>query len=312
MFRIATCSAGQKVAARSAFTRAEAISVTALSVMLSGLLMPLLLQARDLARQQSSLDNLNRIGGGLLAHAETFGVLPSNGGPSAESVITPDARTYNPSETSPYEWGFGDPRRAGRQQPGSWAFAILPYIGEQTAFAARNHAAVVPCFYTPGRRPVAAETALEESDPVYPGWVCLPDGANPWGKTDYAGNDQVMRGGVGNVKRLTELKDGLSVTVLAGEKAMDSRAAGKGGWYWDEPFILGGSGGTGRKGNRLLADGPIGEEAADQWGSPQTTGVGFVFADGAARTLSYATSPEILTRLIKLGDGGTLPGHSSN
>ncbi len=165
----------------------------------------------------------------------------------------------------------------------------------------------MPCYYIPGRRPAKAELALEESDPIYPGWLCLPDGVNPWGKTDYAANDQIMRGGVGNVMRLNQIRDGLSVSILAGEKAMDSRAAGKGGWYWDEPLILGGSGGSGRKGNRLLPDGPIHETAADNWGSPSALGTGFVFADGSVRTLNYRTPPEIITALIRLRDGADLP-----
>lgn len=162
----------------------------------------------------------------------------------------------------------------------------------------------LPCSGSP---PLLGGGAKKGSDSIYPGWLCLPDGVNPWGKTDYAANDQIIRGGVGNTTRLDQIRDGLSVSILVGEKAMDSRAAGKGGWYWDEPMILGGSGGTGRKGDRLLRDGPIHENAADNWGSPNSEGIAFLFADGSVRTLGYGVSPEIILALIRLGDGSKLP-----
>ena len=54
--------------------------------------------------------------------------------------------------------------------------------------------------------------------------------------------------------RPDQVRDGLAETFLLGEKAMDADAVRAGGWYWDEPIVLGGSGGTGRKGARLLRD----------------------------------------------------------
>jgi len=294
---------------RSGFTPWELVVVCGLVTVLAAVLLPAVLKAREAARQQTSVDNLRVIGGGMQAHVDTFGFLPGNGSASPGTVPTPDARTLNPNDAEePYQWGYGDPRRAGRQQPGSWAYAILPFIGYQKDFAERNQAVVVSHYYVPGRRKAVAEVALEESDPIYKGWMCLPDGVNPWGKTDYAANDRIIRGGVGNVMKLNQIADGLSQSILVGEKAMDSRAAGKGGWYWDEPIILGGSGGTGRKGKRLLRDGPILEDAADNWGSPNAAGVAFLFADGSVRTLDYGVSDTVMSALISPFDGKRLPG----
>lgn len=286
-------------------SRVEVVATIAILCLAGSTLAPAIVQARTRAREHASVDHLRQIGEGLSAHVDTYGFLPSNGGPSAEAVTAPDARTINPND-EPYRWGYGDPRRAGRQQPGCWAFAILPFIGHEKDFLKRNQAVAVEAYYIPGRRSARAEPAID-TDPVYAGWGCLPDGVNPWGKTDYAANDQIIRGGAGRVMRLNEIVDGLSDSILVGEKAMDSRAVGKGGWYWDEPLILGGSGGTGRKGDRLLRDGPIHEEAADNWGSPNERGVSFVFADNSVRTLSYRLDPAVMRSLIYLKDGKTPP-----
>ena len=290
---------------RPGVTRTE-VAVVLLVVGLTGaMLCPAVLTGRELARKHSSVDNLHQIGEGLFGHVDTYGFLPGNGGPAAESVTTPLAQTINPND-APYRWGYGDPRRAGRMQPGCWAFAILPYIGHEEAFTRRNQAVAPECYYIPGRRAAVPEQTLEV-DPIYEGWGCLPDGVNPWGKTDYACNDRIIRGGVGRVTRLDELEEGLSTSILIGEKAMDSRAAGQGGWYWDEPIILGGSGGTGRKGDRLLRDGPIHEDAADNWGSPDATGVSFLFADGAVRTFSYRIDQGVMKALIAIRKTTPLP-----
>lgn len=288
-------------------TRVDVLASIVVGIVITAMVTSALLADRTLARTNQSVDHLRQIGEGLLVHADTFGFLPGNGGNSAEVVTTPDIRTINPND-SPYKWGYGDPRRAGRLQPGSWAFAILPYIGHEEDFHRRNQAAVVSIYHIPARRPAVAEVALEV-DPIYEGWSCLNDGINPWGKTDFAANDRIISNGFARLKRLDDLSqnDGLSSAILVGEKAMDSRAAGKGGWYWDEPFILGGNGGTGRKGTRLLVDGPIHEEAADNWGSPSPQGVSFVYADGSVHTLSRDTDEKLLAELLSPAKDKQLP-----
>lgn len=147
------------------------VTVTLFSLLLiAAIAFPAALAARESARQVQSVDHLRFIGEGMLRHADTFGFLPGNGGPSASTVSTPDARTLNPNDADEtYQWGYGDPRLAGRNQPGSWAFAILPFIGQQQAFAKRDQAVAVPQYYIPGRRKPVAEVAIEESDPLYPG-----------------------------------------------------------------------------------------------------------------------------------------------
>jgi len=287
-----------EIETRQGITRIEVVTFLLWTLIVVSVVTPAIVSARELARKNASVVHLRLIGEGLIAHAETFGFLPGNGGNSAEVVTTPDIRTINPND-SPYKWGYGDPRRAGRLQPGSWAFAILPYIGHEEDFQRRNQAAVVKIYNIPARRPSVAEVALKV-DPIYDGWSSMVDGVNPWGKTDYAANDGIISNGFSRLQRLDDLamQDGMSVSILIGEKAMDSRAAGKGGWYWDEPFILGGNGGTGRKGTKLFVDGPIHEDAADNWGSPYAAGVSFLFADGSVHTLSHAVDDNLMRTLL--------------
>src|SRR5690348_8263837 len=123
----------RKQTGRSALTRLDALVVMSLVVGGVLLLAPALLQARSRAERLRSADNLRQIGRGMQAHVEAFGFFPSNGGPPMEAVETPDVRTGFP-DSEAFRWGYGDPRRAGRLQTGSWAYAILPYLGEEKAF----------------------------------------------------------------------------------------------------------------------------------------------------------------------------------
>src|SRR4029077_4130314 len=95
---------------------------------------------------------------------------------------------------------------------------------------------------------------------------------SPWGKTDYAGNYLLMPnltfqsnggpqafpdlrifGGSRNYPITpVDIADGSTNTIIAGEKAMAFAAYDSGGWYWDEPVFVGGSGGTIRNAPSLM------------------------------------------------------------
>ncbi len=128
--------------------------------------------------------------------------------------------------------------------------------------------------------------------------------------------------------KISQILDGSSSTILVGEKALDVRAVKTGGWYWDEPIILGGTGGTARCGCGLFRDGNLGALVAGpgsafwpddtsgvsfcgggNWGSPSGSGVQFVFCDASVHTLSYALSDPnftfntIMWQLLRPADG---------
>jgi hypothetical protein len=196
----------------------------------------------------------------------------------------------------------------------------------------------VKAYYHPARRK-AFPVQTPQNDPVYPGWIYMTDGLGPWGRTDYAANDQIILPGDaarGRVVSVGEIADGSSNVILVGEKALDTEAIAAGSFYWDEPVILGGAGGTARCGLGLFQDSPFlkadvagpgvsrfpdgGGCGGGNWGSPDPAGVQFVFGDGSVHMISYgvsdnsATFSTIMWRLIRPSDGNkdtyvyTVPG----
>jgi len=109
-------------------------------------------------------------------------------------------------------------------------------------------------------------------------------------------------------RNMAYITDGASNTILVGEKAMDVGLYATGSWYWDEPFFLGGSGGTARWGKKLLRDTRGGALAArGNWGSAHDGGAQFLFADASTRLISYGTSSDLMLILLTPQGGETVP-----
>lgn len=285
---------------------ANAAAAVVLVAVATLLVLPAVAKARNAAATSKSKNNLRGIAQGIFAFEGAYGIFPGNGGPPPEAVTTPDCRTTYPTSES-FRWGYGDPKRAGKMQTGSWAYSILPYIGEEEAFRKQDHTRAVPMFYIGTRRP-AEPQHTPKIDPVYTGFSYQDAGLGPWGRTDYAANDQVCRNGAGNSgMKPSTIRDGLAETLLAAEKAMDTRAVKAGVWYWDGGIILGNTGACGRKGSGLLRDADdLGEKINDNWGSPDPDGVCMLFCDGHVGKYPYSTPSKLVAAFVSPNGGETV------
>ncbi len=282
---------------RGGLTLVELLVVLAVIAALMALLLPAVQMARETASRNRCTNHLRQIGMGLLGHHGLFKALPGNGGWDASDakipttsggetyISTTDAR--GAAGPTLYLWGVGDPKRVGSNQPGSWAFSILPQIEQSHVVEQRNWEVGIELYACPSRRPPVPMLA-----PLIDEYGSYVSGGWKWGKTDYAANALVVPNRP-KVLRLDEIIDGTSQTFLVGEKSMDPKDYLSGTWYFDEPFFSGGSAGTARFGTKVLQDAP-GVNFQNHWGSAHPGGCNFLYADGRVSAVSFSVDRSVV------------------
>jgi prepilin-type N-terminal cleavage/methylation domain-containing protein/prepilin-type processing-associated H-X9-DG protein len=286
--------------ARRAFTLIELLVVIGIIALLAGILMAAVQQARARAACLSCCNNLKQIGLAMHQFHGTHQVFPSNGGwDGKQTILSIDGAPFTPATfdfytNRLYQWGTGDPMLPPQLQTGSWGYALLPYVEQQGMFRERDWTIGVEVYSCPARRfPMPSTVVAEDTNGTYTsgGWA--------WGRTDYGVNLQAF-GNRPKCYPMSVFRDGLSNTILVGEKAYN-RSAQDASWYFDEPFFLGGSKGTARSAAAMSSDGS--GNYKDNWGSAHSAGVQFLFGDGSVRLLAYSTDRTLLAALLT-PDGG--------
>lgn len=293
---------------KRAFTVIELLVTIVLIGIVVSLLLPAIQQAREMARRMQCSNHLKQVGLGLHQHHDVHGVLPNNGGWIAgETILSASGAAITPATTdlalgTTFNWGVGDPSKPPQRQTGSWLYSILPFVEQQSMYDGRKWEEPVAIFVCPSRRDaVSVEVTTADTFGAYVG------GGWKWGKTDYAANVRVIPGLAGDTgnrspKRFANITDGLSNTLLVGEKAIDLDIFAPNSWYWDEPFFLGGSAATARKGVALMRD-KRGNDFKGNWGAPHPGGTQFLMCDGSVRVVSYETRWMVITAVLT-PDGG--------
>jgi len=304
--RISARRRSSRPLARGAFQRQHGFTLIELMVVLSiiavlvGLLLSAVQRARSAAMRVQCANQLHQIGIAFQRHHDTFGVFPSNGGWDGVQTIKAtdgsqvEVYTWDLTMPTPYHWGVGVPNVSPQAQTGCWAYAILPYLEQVQRYEAREWTTPLGLYICPARRPVVAERPVNDSHAIYSG------GGWTWGKTDYAANYFVVSNRPACMP-ISAITDGTSQTILVGEKAMSPSYYTAGGWFWDEPFFLGGSDSTARKGDQVLADSRSLNQFLrfrENWGSAHLSGSEFLFSDLSVRSLLFSISPDVVYSLM--------------
>jgi prepilin-type N-terminal cleavage/methylation domain-containing protein len=277
---------------RAAFTLVELLVVIAIIGILVALLLPAVQKVREAASLSQGENNLKQIGLAVQGYHDFYKCLPTNG----TGALTPD------------------PTKSGFDQPGPWAWQLLPFIEQEVVYTHNTYTAQIAIYLCPGRQ---RQPVVQSQSPF------VKKSSNPnihdgWWPTDYAINVAAFPGsyvedevtGLAPVLariNLQAITDGTSNTIWGGERSLAPSRYICTDWTWDEAAFFGGFGGTGRTGAQVISDSQTSAGGQNTWGSPFSSGAPFVFYDGHVTVLHFGSD---LTSLLTPSSGDIVTGNN--
>lgn len=285
-------------------TLVELLVAIGIVAILIAITIPSVQAVREASRNVNCQNRLRQIGLATHQFLSFQQMFPHNGGWDGQQTIPASTGTqFTPATigASVNHYGVGDPGVAVNEQPGSWLFMLLPNLEQVSVFQERQWRTGIETVICPSRRD--SETLPVVDADSYATYV---SGGWKWSRTDFAGNRNVFPG-TGQLfpkhnVRVSEITDGLSNTVMAAEKSYNRRVQNGSNWFWDEPFFLGGSGGTVRWEASLCMDSAESQYQRN-WGAAHPAGVNAVRCDGSIYRMNYSIAKEVFESALTIRSG---------
>ncbi|HEY2411264.1 MAG TPA: DUF1559 domain-containing protein [Pirellulaceae bacterium] len=316
-----------RASVRRAFTLVELLVVIAIIGVLVALLLPAVQTAREAARRSQCINNLRQIGLSLHSHHDQFGVLPfarTGGRPQSISwapLILPfiEQKNLQTLFTTPIANGSSTfPMYTPSSENVSTNINITINNINRTQFQATGAMNMaVKIFVCPTRRKVGFLSATGGTNDGGVGGICSDYAANYGTNTNGNTNDGPFwlnetsgsKYGVG--KRFPEISDGLSQTILFGEKHVNLSS------FKQQPGVMDSSDFCVWASRNAFSVGRIGGPLAplaltqndiyrNQFGSWHPSIVPMLFGDSSTQVLRTSMDTITLGSLCGSMDGNTI------